>query len=67
VQSALRPGSRRAYLWGDAYAVRVIARIVGAGLCLLALGLAWFLRRRRLWWASPTSAVAGALLIVVAL
>lgn len=66
VQSALRPGSRRAYLWGDSYAVTVIERILAAGLCLLGLGLAWVLRRRRLWWLSPTSAVVAALLVAVA-
>jgi hypothetical protein len=65
VQSALRPGSTRAYLWGDSYAGEVIARIVGAGLCLLGLGLAFALRSRRLWWLSPTSAVVGALLVAV--
>jgi hypothetical protein len=66
VQSALRPGSRRAYLWGDSYAGNVIGRIVGAGLCLLGVGLAWALRRRRLWWVPPTSAVVGALFVALA-
>jgi MYXO-CTERM domain-containing protein len=68
VQSALRPGTRRAYLWGDSsVAGKVIGRIVGAGLCLLGLGLAWAHRRRRPWWLSPTSAVIGALLVALTL
>jgi hypothetical protein len=64
---ALRLGTRRAYLWGDEYAAGVVGRLAGALLSLIAIGLAWPLRRRRSWWAVPASAVIGASLILVSI